>query len=401
MTSIASQSTSLADTAGAMSLRRALALLWLLSAWFVVTVVVGRAWDAAWHVRHIFETFWSPPHLFIYTACTIAGLLAAALVLVPSLRRCFGGGLQVASLPFEVPGALYIVSAGFVMLGFAGLALDNVWHTRFGLDETNWSAPHAMIGWSLFVVVLGLVAARLALRGVYPLRWFTGMTLGLLVLAFSGVLLGPLGRNHTPDTLRAIAAIPALAAQPAAQHSYRIYLAWNLTRTNPLIIPLGALWAGVVLALLRGIDRRAGVLLAAVVLWTLLGALGDLRSAARLETVRPFMRTPATWLPLPILPAALALLGALRLGWSERRAGYVAGLVFGILAYLVWVNMLLALPLVLLAAPALALGMWLGRSVSRTLDTPTGLGARALPLIAVIVPLLTGAVDLYLRMRTS
>ena len=67
------------------------------------------------------------------------------------------------------------------MLGFAGLVLDNYWHTNFGLDETAWSMPHAMLGWSWFVAMLGFIACRLALRPYRPLRWVTAVALGWLV----------------------------------------------------------------------------------------------------------------------------------------------------------------------------------------------------------------------------
>src|SRR5262245_859839 len=46
-----------------------------------------------------------------------------------------------------------------------------------------------------------------------------------------------------------------------AQHTFRIYPDWNLTRTNPLFIPLSTLWASTLLAFVRRLDRRAWVFL--------------------------------------------------------------------------------------------------------------------------------------------
>src|SRR5262245_5490512 len=103
--------------------RRARRLFWLVCLLLVVTVVLGRNWDAAWHATHVFETFYSPPHLFILSMMGVATLVVIALICSPSLRACFGPGFQVSLVPFEVPGALFILASGFVVLGFAGLVL--------------------------------------------------------------------------------------------------------------------------------------------------------------------------------------------------------------------------------------------------------------------------------------
>jgi hypothetical protein len=379
---------------------RALTLLWLACLWLVVTAGLGRAWDAAWHATHIFDTFWSPPHLFVYTMATLNALLVAAMSVAPSVRRWFGPGFRLPLVPFEVPGALFICGAGFVALGFAGLGLDNLWHTSFGLDETGWSAPHAMIGWSLLVVILGFVACRLALRPYRPLRWYSALALGWLIFSFSTPFLGPLYRNNTPDIVRAIASIPALAAQRSAQYTFRIYQEWNINRTHPALIVLGAVWAGAILALARGLDRRPKVLLSLALIWTLFTSLSERGAAHRLDQFTPVSGHMAAWLPLPVLPAALVLTLALKLGWSERRAWCAAGLVFGLLMYLVWGAQPWAMLLTPLAAPAMLAGAWVGARIFQTLERPTELSAKALVLVAVVMPLLTGALDLYLRTHT-
>src|SRR5262249_11624189 len=244
------------------------------------------------------------------------------------------------------------------------------------------------------------VACRLALRPTYPLRWYTVLLLGLLILSFSTPFLGPLSRNNTPDTIRAIARVPALAAQRPAQHLFQIDLAWNLNRTNPALIVLGAAWASMVLALLRGLDRRPQVFVAVALVWTVMVTLGERGTARRLDQFLAVSGSPANWLPLPLLPAALALAFTLWLGWSERRAWAAAGCLFGVLAYIVWVRQPWALALVPLAAPAAVAGAWLGERVFAVLNRPTELGAKGLVLLAVAAPLLTGMLDLYLRMHT-
>jgi hypothetical protein len=132
---------------------------------FIFTIVGGftaAAWDGWYHTQNVFDGFFSPPHVMAYAVALILAWLTIGL-LRQDFRRWLGVGFRVPTLPYAVPGALVILGAGVVMLGFSGLVLDNFWHTWFGLNETPWSFPHAMIGWSLFIVVLGFVACRLAL----------------------------------------------------------------------------------------------------------------------------------------------------------------------------------------------------------------------------------------------
>ncbi len=373
---------------------------------FLTTVTVGLGWDRLWHTTHRFETFFSPPHLFIYTLSVISTLLTAAIIAIPSLQRWFGAAIRLPLLPLEIPGALLFLFGAFCLQGFAGLVLDNFWHTRFGLDETGWSFPHAMLGWAFFLTILGFAACRLAYRDLRPIRWYHATAFGFLIIAASAApFLGPLYRHHTPETVRAIASLPALLEQPQAQHTYRIYLQWNLTRTNPLFLLLSPLWAGTALALVRSLDRRARVYLVTVALWAFSALVNELRTAGGLERYlnlgRELIRHPANWLPAPLLGAMLvfALLTLVRLG--ERWSWGAAGLAYGVLAWLIYQPGLLWLPLVLLASGGMAGGSLLGDGIYRLLEAPTRwLRLMPFPLAGVGVPFVTGLVDLFLRRVT-
>ncbi|HEY8291678.1 MAG TPA: hypothetical protein VIG44_04290, partial [Thermomicrobiales bacterium] len=285
--------------------------LWFALIFMLTSVSIGLNWDRAWHAQNKFETFYSPPHVFIYLSTIITILLVAAITFSAQLRPWFGTAFRMRIFTFPVPGALVITAGGLAMLGFAGLALDNYWHTNFGLDETNWSTPHAMLGWSWFVAMLGFISCRLALRPYRPLRWFTAVALGWLILSFSATpFLGPFHANTTPAKVeaqtRAIAAFPALANNTGIQHVQRIFRDANLTRTNPAFILLGALWIGVVLALVRRLVRRAWVFLTTVGLFSFFLLSGDHRTAVRLDRWLPISHDAAAWLPPPIFPAAVA-----------------------------------------------------------------------------------------------
>lgn len=94
--------------------------------------VFGGTWDAAWHVTLKRETFWTPPHLLLYSGTAIA---------------LFGSLLGLA-VPWLRSRALWIVEPGFaiaaigasVVIGAA--PLDDFWHRTFGRDVDVWSFPH-------------------------------------------------------------------------------------------------------------------------------------------------------------------------------------------------------------------------------------------------------------------
>jgi hypothetical protein len=377
---------------------------WLVRTFGLVVggMIIGREWDRAWHATHPFENFYSPPHLFIYSMATATTLLAAALALIPALRAPFGSPMRVWGVPFPVPAPVVLWLGGFALLGLAGL-LDDLWHSTCGLDETGWSTPHAMIGWALLTITWGFVACRLALRPARPLPRYTAVGLAFIVLACSATpFLGPLSANNSPAVVEAVRRIPTLAAQPPFEHTARIYLAWDLTRTNWLLLPLGALWAGAALALLRALDPRLWVSLAALTIWTVLELILQRGQARTLDQFYPVLADRAAWLPLPILPAALAVFGLRRLRLPAGICWAVGGLTWGLCVLAVWgpQSPLLALAGLVLAVLLVPAGAALGVRIAGVLLHPSGRTVPWLVLFALTIPLLTGLVDLYLRLHT-
>ena len=235
--------------------RQARLWLWLAFWTMVMSVAIGLPWDAGWHASRPFETPFSPPHLFIYATSALTVGLYLKLLTSARLRQRFGASLRVPRMPFEVPGSLALIGAGLLVLAGAAI-LDVVWHASFGLDETRWSTPHAMLAWGWATAALGFVSARLALREHQPVRWWTRAFIGLVLVAFTAApLLGPFQINQTQRRVEAVAAIPVLAEQPAYQHTARIYRDWNLDPVKPALCaawrPLGWPAAG------RTPDRRS------------------------------------------------------------------------------------------------------------------------------------------------
>jgi hypothetical protein len=221
--------------------------------------------------------------------------------------------------------------------------------------------------------------------------------LGVVLLGFSQErLVGPLA-NATSQSIQALANFPVLVLQPTVQHTMRIYEAWNLNRTNALFVPMAALAAGAALALLWHFTRghRAGtwIFLVAVLVPTVSATLGALGMAKYFG----IHHDPRSWLPIPFLPSAVALLALTAFGVGERWAWADAGVLFG-LCSMIWSPNLLLVPV---AALCMTAGACAGRYFWNTITSPT----RRSMLVTVIlfgvgVPAITGVADLYLRLHT-
>lgn len=376
-----------------------LGYFWFVFWFFVVEIAISLSWDRRWHTTHVFDTFYSPPHLFTYTMSAICGILVAVMVFAPGMRRWFGPTIRVFPFPFPVPAALFFAGAGFVTLAIAGI-LDDIWHSNFGLDETGWSTPHNMIGWGLLMVMLGFAACRLALGAYRPLSWGATLALTFGILYFSHTpFLGPMANNISPETVRSIAQVPILLQQPAAQHTFRIYVAANLTHTNPLYLILAAFWAGTMLVLLRQLDRRAWIFWTVLLVFSVLQVFDGLSQYVGLERVfhTLFTQRPSVALPVPILPAALVWQGLEALRAPRPVALAVAGLVLGFLGVTAWDGSQGPIIMTLLAAPALLLGGLAGEGIWRAISRPAESRHAFFVALGLAVPLLTGCVDLYLR----
>ncbi len=354
------------------SVSTAYRLLWLAVIFDLLAFGIGFDWDRRWHATHPFEDFFSPPHLFIYSMHFCATLTLAYIAFAPDLRRWFGAAFRLWPLPFPVPGPIALAGAGFVVIALAGV-FDSIWHTRFGLDETVWSFPHSMLGWGLFVSFLGVTSCRLALRQWRPIGWVSAVVFSFLIFTVAAErFAGPLANNLSRETVELVARIPVLAVEPAFQHTTRIYLAEDLTRHNPLFVPLTALSAGLALGLLRSFDARpwVTVVITALVSWT--------------STLIPFL--------VPGLILAIR---------RERPEGamtwLLAGAGFALTTAAIWQgtpgSALLGIPLFMVGA-LLADGIW------SVVAAPRRAGVIALACLAgIAMPALTGIVDLSLRTR--
>lgn len=356
-------------------------LLWLAVICDVLAFGVGFAWDRRWHATHPFEDFLSPPHLFVYSMHLCATVTLLVITFNPVTRRHFGPVFRLWPFPLPMPGAIALAGGGFVVTALAG-AFDGIWHTAFGLDETAWSFPHAMLGWGIFVAFVGIVACRIAIAPERPIECWSTVVFGFLLLAPAVErITGPFHHNISVAELEVLRQIPVLAAEPPFQHTIRIYEAWNITRLNPVFVPLVAASAGLGIWLLRRFDARPAVLvgLAALVTYT------------------------SPWIPFVVPAVVVAFAGPRAAGWRWlAAAGFAFGLATGAISVAIS-RRTIGLPIVgaLAAMPAFALGAWLAERIWSAVERPTR--GRVLAFVALAgigAPAVTGALDLYLRSTT-
>lgn len=359
-------------------------LLWLAVIFDLLAFGVGFEWDRRWHATHPFEDFFSPPHLFIYSLHLAATITLAYIAFTPRLRQWFGPTFRLPLVPFPIPGSIGLAGAGFAVVALAGL-FDAIWHTTFGLDETNWSFPHSMLGWGLFVAFLGIMSCRVALRHTehvdpdtrprerLAIGWPSAVVFGFLITATSAErFAGPLATNLSPEVIEYVSRIPVLASEPAFQHTTRIYLTAGIDRANPLFVPLISLSAGMMLGLLHSFSPRRWLMIgiAALLSWT--------------TTLIPFL-----------VPAVVLAIGGNRQG--SPAVWFLAGIAFAFTTAAIWQGTPGG---ALIGVPLFIVGSLIADAIWQVVIVPTRGGVLKLTAIAgVVMPAFTGIADLMLRAR--
>jgi hypothetical protein len=126
--------------------------------------LIGGSWDGAYHARYIVDTFFSPPHILIYSglmATMISGL--AILILLVIEGRKSGGGGVIAHNPLLL--ITILANLGFLATG----PFDELWHSLFGRDTlTVWTVPHLILNMNLAATAIGVIGLAVWLRAMHP-----------------------------------------------------------------------------------------------------------------------------------------------------------------------------------------------------------------------------------------
>lgn len=134
-------------------------LLWIyLLVSIGVAMQVGAAnWDIIWHGVVNVESFFTPPHLVLYSGVGLT-LIATITAIVISIKH--NGGLnKQLTLFHKIPNPLKLIALGCIIEVFSG-QFDSWWHTNFGFDGLL-SPPHLMLISGMLLSIIG------ALIGTY------------------------------------------------------------------------------------------------------------------------------------------------------------------------------------------------------------------------------------------
>lgn len=120
----------------------------------LISGFLGVYWDIAWHIDKGRDSFWSPPHIFIYSA-----LLSVILVSIYTIvrdRRESLYHIKVLGLRIQ-PGILIILFGAVLDIAFA--PADELWHRLYGIDITLWGPMHLIALLALTTACIGGIVA--------------------------------------------------------------------------------------------------------------------------------------------------------------------------------------------------------------------------------------------------
>ncbi|MEW9533782.1 hypothetical protein [Microbispora sp. NPDC049125] len=138
--------------------------------------LIGTCWDVQWHVDVGPDTFFTLPHLVLYSGSAIAGIAGLAMVLSATFAQRAGRPVDptVGGSPVRVLGGTFTAPLGYLVAG-TGAALfllygllDLWWHSLYGFDAVLNSPPHVALFISVSLTMAGAVIVFSASRAQ---RW--------------------------------------------------------------------------------------------------------------------------------------------------------------------------------------------------------------------------------------
>jgi hypothetical protein len=237
----------------------------------------GSGWDVSWHRIYGRDTFWSTPHLFIYTGVTMWGI--AALVATATAMRgrpIRGRALVIGPLRAEL--GLALVGVGALVTIAAG-PFDNFWHSFYGRDVDIWSPPHlfgivggaiGLLGW-VSAYGRGVLPVGEAVRRVLRLMTF-GNLCAVCIFAMNFYYISAIAREAFFYPLLVAALVPlalgiAASATPGRWAATTAALAYTTIALGGYVLLAGTGWrppafpplvvaGALAIDLLRGWGRR-------------------------------------------------------------------------------------------------------------------------------------------------
>jgi len=149
---------------------------------FLVMMMAGSDWDIEWHFYVGRDSFWIAPHLMMYSAVAISGILAG-LVMLLTMIGTKREKRQMCLFGLRAPVGYAIVGLGALTM-ISAAPFDDLWHRLYGIDITIWSPPHLFGVIGAEIIAIGTVFVFMQLKKSLSL-WFywTGITIAFATAA--------------------------------------------------------------------------------------------------------------------------------------------------------------------------------------------------------------------------
>jgi len=137
---------------------------------------VGLSWDVEWHRDVGPDTFFTLPHLVLYSGSALAGIASLAMVLLSTSMQRAGRPVSpwIGGTPVRVFGGIFTAPLGYLVSGIGAASfliyglLDLVWHSIYGFDAVLSTPSHVALFLSISITMIGTV---IVFAGAREQRW--------------------------------------------------------------------------------------------------------------------------------------------------------------------------------------------------------------------------------------
>jgi hypothetical protein len=166
---------------------------------------VAISWDIQWHHAVGPDTFFTLPHLFLYSGSALSGVASLVMVLMATSAQRAGRPMPrtVGGTPVRVFGGAFTAPLGYLVTGIGAASfllyglLDLVWHGIYGFDAVLNTPSHVALFLSISVTMVGSVIVFAAAR---EQRWGQiGVVLAIpILMTFAPIPANGLGNLPLP-----------------------------------------------------------------------------------------------------------------------------------------------------------------------------------------------------------
>jgi hypothetical protein len=149
--------------------------------------VFGLALDFNWHTDVGPDTFFTLPHLVLYSGVAIGGVTCLVAVLYSTWTYRQGHSLFPEHSLTPLFGGAFRAPSSFIVGGFAVVLFffygwfDEVWHRVYGFDVTVLSPPHIGLMLSMFINVAVAIAVFMSVKAQWPKLFGVTLTVATLL----------------------------------------------------------------------------------------------------------------------------------------------------------------------------------------------------------------------------